>query len=431
MASIHRDPSGNFHLHFRFGGNRFKRSLHTKHERKAVAVASHVEENIRLVKEGRLELPDDADVPTFLLSDGKLVETPKVAKNISLGSLFDRFRELTPDGAFEATSLRTFRGHMKHVTRILGERTLLRSVRTTDLQRYVTTRSGEQGRRGKVSPVTIRKELATFGSLWNWARTQELVEGDFPCRGVVFGKHDEKPAFQTWSQIERQISRDGLNEYEAEPLWQTLYLDAGEIKKLLEHVREKATYGFLHPMCVLAAHTGARRSELCRTRVADVDLDDSTIIIRERKRAGDFTFRSPPTTRNWPSVASRFQGTNTEAPLTEHTQAVSGLVLSSSAPAALWLHLLRFFLASSFPPFVVELFAVRCCYSPSRVFAETPRPVTVSVHSVARVKLPTRANVERGQSPRAPSPDFHRIRHDDRLNPARCGKSKAFLRRPH
>jgi hypothetical protein len=165
VASIHRDPSGNFHLHFRFGGQRFKRSLHTKHERKALAVASHVEENIRLVNEGRLELPDDADVPTFLLSDGKLVESQKVAKNIKLGSLFDRFRELTPDGAFEATNLRTFRGHMKHFTQSLGERTLLRSIRTTDLQRYVKTRSGEQGRRGKVSPVTIRKELATFGSL--------------------------------------------------------------------------------------------------------------------------------------------------------------------------------------------------------------------------------------------------------------------------
>ncbi|MBL6704899.1 MAG: site-specific integrase [Planctomycetaceae bacterium] len=101
----------------------------------------------------------------------------------------------------------------------------------------------------------------------------------------MFGKHDDKTAFQTWAQIERQIARDGLNEYEAEPLWQTLYLDASEIKKLLKYIREKATYGFLHPMCVLAGHTGARRSELCRARVADVDLEDSTIAIRERKRA--------------------------------------------------------------------------------------------------------------------------------------------------
>lgn len=83
MAFVQRDPSGNFHLCFRFGGRRFKRSLHTKHQRKADAAASHVEENIRLVGEGLLELPSDVDVPTFLLSDGKLAEKPKVASNVS------------------------------------------------------------------------------------------------------------------------------------------------------------------------------------------------------------------------------------------------------------------------------------------------------------------------------------------------------------
>jgi hypothetical protein len=39
MAYVQRDPSGNFHLCFRFGGHRFKRSLHTKYQRKADAAA--------------------------------------------------------------------------------------------------------------------------------------------------------------------------------------------------------------------------------------------------------------------------------------------------------------------------------------------------------------------------------------------------------
>lgn len=285
MASIHRDPSGNFHLHFRFGGQRFKRSLRTKHQRKADAAASHVEENIRLIDEGRLELPDDVDVPTFLLSDGKLAEKPKAKRNIKLGSLFDEFIGRTPDGALEASSVRTFKTHMGHVVRLLGANTFLRSLHTSDLQRYVTARSKEKGRRGKVSPVTIRKELATLGSLWNWAQTQDLVSGEFPRKGVVFGKHDDKPPFQTWTQVERQIKRDGLNEFEAEPLWHSLYLDTTEIEKLLRHIRNKSSYPFLHPMCVLAAHTGARRSELCRSRVADVDVEDSRIVIQERKRS--------------------------------------------------------------------------------------------------------------------------------------------------
>lgn len=285
MAFVQRDPSGNFHLCFRFGGRRFKRSLHTKHQRKADAAASHVEENLRLVGEGRLELPDNVDVPTFLLSDGKLAEKPKVASNIKLGSLFDEYKARTPEGALEASSIQTFRTHMGHVVRILGAGTLLRSIRTSDLQRYVTTRSKEKGRRGTVSPVTIRKELATFASLWNWARTQELTAGEFPRKGIVFGKHEDKPPFQTWTQIERQIKRDGLNAYQAEPLWESLYLSTDEIAKLLEHIRENSGYPFLHPMCVLAAYTGARRSELCRARVADFDFAGATAVIRERKRS--------------------------------------------------------------------------------------------------------------------------------------------------
>lgn len=285
MASIHRDPSGNFHLHFRFGGHRFKRSLRTKHERKANAVASHVEENIRLIGEGRLNLPDDVDVPTFLLSDGKLSAKPKVSNNIKLGLLFDEYTARTPDGALEASSIATFRTHMRHVARILGANTLLRSVRTSDLQLYVTTRSKEKGRRGNVSPVTIRKELATFGSLWNWAIPLDLTAGEFPRKGIVFGKHEDKPPFQTWKQIQGQIKRDGLNDYQAEPLWESLYLGTKEIAELLEHIRENSDYSFLHPMCVLAAYTGTRRSELCRARVADFNFDDSTVVIRERKRS--------------------------------------------------------------------------------------------------------------------------------------------------
>lgn len=147
MASILRDPSGNFHIHFRFGGQRFKRSLHTKHERKAQAAASHVEENIRLIGEGRLALPDDVDVPTYLLSDGKLAEQPKANGDCKLGMLFAKYRELVPEGAAESTTLR--------------------SIGTSELQHYITVRSKESGRRGKLSAVTIRKEIATFRVLRN------------------------------------------------------------------------------------------------------------------------------------------------------------------------------------------------------------------------------------------------------------------------
>src|SRR5262249_25005078 len=53
---------------------------------------------------------------------------------------------------------------------------------------------------------------------------------------------------------------------------------------------------FLYPMFVLAAHTGARRSEMMRSRVEDFDFEERTVLIREKKRdkTKRLTFRRVP-----------------------------------------------------------------------------------------------------------------------------------------
>lgn len=298
VASIHRDPSGNFHVHFRFSGQRFKRSLHTKHQRKAEAAASHIEENIRLIGEGRLVLPDEVDIPTYLLSDGKLAEQPKMTKDCKLGALFPKYQELVPDGAVESTTLYTTKIHLDHVVRVLGASRSLRSIGTSELQHYITKRSKESGRRGTLSAVTIRKEIASFRALWNWAVTHELVSKEFPRKGLVFPKHDEKPPFQTWAQIERQIERDKLDREQSKELWESLFLSVEEINQLLAFIEKQSVYPALHTMCLLAAHTGCRRSEICRARVADFDFESSTFVVQERKRS-----RQKRTTRRVPLTA--------------------------------------------------------------------------------------------------------------------------------
>jgi len=121
MASLLQDPSGHYHVTFRFGGRRFKRSVRTKHERKAIAAASHVEENIRLISEGRMVIPDGADVPTFLMSDGRIAERPVVPENITLTKLFEEFKQSLPPDSPEANTLYIAAIHMQHITRILGE----------------------------------------------------------------------------------------------------------------------------------------------------------------------------------------------------------------------------------------------------------------------------------------------------------------------
>lgn len=285
MASLQQDPSGNFHVVFRFVGTRFKRSLKTKQVQKAEAARIRLEENIALVESGRLELPEDVDVPIFLLSDGKLNGKTTVPKSLRLGDFYTAYTESIPSDALEPTTLKTIGLHTRHIARVLGASTKLHSLKPRDLQRYITTRSKEPGKTGAVSAGTIRKEIGTFGSLWNWAVSQGYVSGSVPKLGLVYPKQTEKPPFQTWDQIERRLAVEHLDGCEATELWHSLYLDCEKIDRLLDYVKKSSLYPFLYPMCILAAHTGVRRSELCRSRTADIDLVERTAVIRERKRS--------------------------------------------------------------------------------------------------------------------------------------------------
>jgi len=285
MASLQQDPSGNFHVCFRFNGRRFKRSLRTRLQRKADAAASHIEENIRLIESGRMDLPDDADIPTFLMSDGKRAKRPAPTSHLTIGNVFDQYRQSLPDGSLDPMTLEIAAIHIRHLKRHLGSSTRLQSLTPKHLQNYITTRSKAPGRNGKLTATTIKKELATLRTMWNWAIGQGHLKTEFPRRGLVFPRQSDKPPYQTWTQIQRQISDNNLTAAEQAALWECLYLTSAEIAEVLKFVKSESFYEFLHPMLAIAAHTGARRSELCRIQTADVDLPSRVIQIRERKRA--------------------------------------------------------------------------------------------------------------------------------------------------
>lgn len=123
----------------------------------------------------------------------------------------------------------------------------------------------------------------------------KLLTGKFPKRGLRFPKSAEKPPFMTRQEIERRIKTSKLSKAEIADLWGALYLTAEETAELLEHAKVNATQPFIYPMLCFAAHTGARRSEMIRTRVADVDFESNTLTIQERKRVkGKLTTRRVP-----------------------------------------------------------------------------------------------------------------------------------------
>ena len=104
-----------------------------------------------------------------------------------------------------------------------------------------------------------------------------------------------KPPFQTFEQIERQVARGGLSEFEKEELWDCLFLTLPEVEEVLAWVKEKAIDPFVYPMFVMAAHTGARRSELLRCKVSVFEFDSGIVRIHDRKRVrGKRTTRSVP-----------------------------------------------------------------------------------------------------------------------------------------
>lgn len=117
----------------------------------------------------------------------------------------------------------------------------------------------------------------------------------------MYPKTNEKPPFQTWKEIERQIEH--LPKKEHQDLWDCLFLTMPDLDELLKFVHENSIQPFLYPMCCFAAYTGARRSEMLRLQLSDIDLDAGTARIHEKKRIhGKRTTRRVPLSPGLASV---------------------------------------------------------------------------------------------------------------------------------
>ncbi len=182
--------------------------------------------------------------------------------------------------------------HFDHLEKTYGASFILAGTSLSRLQEHITRRSKEAaiqrktkkekkaGSR-KIAAVTIKKELDTFRSAWNWALRMKWVDQPFPSSGLLYPKSDEKLPFMTLEEITRRIKAGG----DAATLYECLYLQSEEITDMLAHVKAKKAPDWVYPMIATAAHTGARRSEMIRARCEDVDVDQRILTVREKKRA--------------------------------------------------------------------------------------------------------------------------------------------------
>ena len=256
MASLEKRPHG-YRVVFMFRGEKIARSLQTKDPKQAKSTLARMEDTLRRIELGTLQIPDGADVATFLLSDGNLAAKPRYEKPVTLTQIFDEYFANLPAGTNEATTIDGMRLHQRHLERLLGSEFHVQQLTTSDLQGFIEKRSKEKGIRGKVTATTIKKALVTFRTIWRWGMMMDKLTGNFPNRGLRYPKASEKPPFQTWAEITRQIQRGGLSAAEQSELWDCLYLTLPEVEELLQLVKRQALQPFVYPMFVFAAHTGA------------------------------------------------------------------------------------------------------------------------------------------------------------------------------
>jgi len=297
MATLQKKGNG-WYCQFLHHGKRHTFTVGRVSKAEARAKADQVGYLLMRLKQRLTELPAGVDIVEFVQRDGTPNARPTApAQNgeLTLGEFRDRYLATTRQSQ-EKRSIEGIELHFKHLAGALGERFPIRELKMSDLQAYINGRAKAKGMYGRrLSPATIKKEIVTLRTAWNWAVEMGLVAGRFPNKGLRFPKLDEKPPFMTRAEIERRIAAGGLTEAEKKDLWNALFLTLPEVAELLSELRESGTLPWVYPMACFAAHTGARRSELLRARVADIDLEGKTVLIHEKKRV-----RGKRTTRRVP-----------------------------------------------------------------------------------------------------------------------------------
>lgn len=301
MASL-QERKGSYRLTFYWNGKRETFTIGEVSAGEAESKAKQADYLLMRLNQRLVALPPGTGIVDFIRYDGNpppIPITPNAQQPISatlkLAELRDKYLA-THESSLEPSTVYGMRLHFKHLAACFGPAFPIAELSLADLQRYVDRRAKAKGKKGrKLSAATIRKELVTLRTAWNYAARMKLLTGRFPDEGLRFPKSTEKPPFQTVAEIQRQLKAGGLSEAEEAELWEALYLTVDEIAELLCHVKASARHDFLYPMFCFAAYTGARRSEIIRTRVADIDFAAKQITIRERKRVkGRTTTRRVP-----------------------------------------------------------------------------------------------------------------------------------------
>jgi len=300
----------------------------------AGAFKASTEELLRLLRRNLVSIPANSSIEDFMFHRGKPTEvatapTAAVPKTLTLAVLWEAYLR-SQEKKLERTTLDGITLHFGHLTRLLGGKAVLPLLPRGDLQGYVDKRAAEwidperyrRARQAKAaaakpkrrysrngvpvkkeepaererrhpSSATIKKEIVSLRTAWNWGRRNMGLAEEFPGGGLDYAKTEESLPFMTWEEAERRVAAGD----DPEKVWDSVYLRTGEVADLLDWVKGRPVSPWVYPMFSFAAHTGARRSEVVRATPSDVDLTAGVVTIREKKRdKTKYTTRRVPIT---------------------------------------------------------------------------------------------------------------------------------------
>ena len=161
MASL-ENRNGSFRVVFRYAGQKFGHSLRTKNEETANGSLARLVDNLRRVELGTLQIPEDADIAAFLLSDGGRISKPKSPTIRNLHQLCERYFQNIGEDSLEKSTISGMKTHASHLKRILGMTFPFRTLQLEDLQGYVDERSKDKGLRKDGYSADDRKGNQNF-----------------------------------------------------------------------------------------------------------------------------------------------------------------------------------------------------------------------------------------------------------------------------
>jgi integrase len=150
------------------------------------------------------------------------------------------------------------------------------------------------GRAGRqAAAATIKKEVVSLRTAWNWARLHLGLAPEFPGTGLDYAKTGGALPFMSWEGTERLAAgggRPGRGLGVRIPA-------AGRGGRSAGVGEEAPGQPVGVPDVCFAAHTGARRIEVARATPADLDLAGGVVTLREKKRDKErLTTRQVPLT---------------------------------------------------------------------------------------------------------------------------------------